>query len=88
VGLFFIPLGVLAVIFGIISVAKTTAKGLGIAGIIIGGVSLIITIIMSVVLGVLIGTAATEINTNYDQYYNELNEINQILEDYDYNYNY
>jgi len=79
VNLFFIPLGILALIFGIVAIVKTTAKGLGIAGTILGGAIIIITIIMNVVVGAWV---MNEANNSLNQYNNELNELNRLLENY------
>ena len=68
-----IPLGILAVIFGIIGVVKNQpGKGMAVAGIITGGIS----IAAVVVLYILIAAGTVE----YDTYFSDFNNLNDFTQ--------
>lgn len=92
-----ILLGLAAIIFGIIAVAKKRGKGMGIAGIICGVVGLITSIVMTIVIvlfsmGMLAMPAfMMEIMEEYgydDYYYDYDYDYDDYYYDYDYDYEY
>lgn len=77
-----IPCGILAIIFGILSL-KSTRRGMSIAGLITGSIGVVVSIILTilVVIGLIAGTS-----TGLKALEEELEDYNYRYDDYNYDY--
>jgi hypothetical protein len=51
---------ILAIIFGILAIVKTTSKGLGIAGLVLGAVVILIGVILIIIAAAAVGTVLSD----------------------------
>jgi hypothetical protein len=73
---FSLVLGILAIIFGIIAVVKGKGKGQGVAGVILGGATVVIFLIINVILAAALTSTVDTVNkTNWTDYQTQYQDL-------------